>query len=387
MTRRLLVIDPDPDLPPGLDALLRARGIELVVVPEGSFDEIRRLKPEWVSLGWTLSRGTGSGVCSRIKRDAELAETFVILMAAETEVLRAHSESSRHPADAYLPKPVDAQHMLRILPDLPDPNESLDLALVPESGDIAAPSIGGTGWAASEFQRRARELSTSREAASPSRGSPAEKLNWLRQHVRDLEEQRRGLLELVEDMLTAGAGLESRLASVVSERDGLRAEADRQNQRQAAELERLRREFEGYEGKAHGQIATLEQQGRHLREQLGQAQGRLESEQRSRADDQKRLEIMEGELEELDTRLSELQAHAAREREENEIKIAALHDQVRASDQLVDDMQAEVLAARRELASHRKSAELDTSQVELDRLKESHERLATILEEGLKADE
>jgi PAS domain S-box-containing protein len=106
---RILVVEDDPAIREFFSNILRADGYEVIATATGesALQIAREMHPEVVLLDVTLTPGMdGMEVCRRIKKDAALADVFVILISGQ-----AHSPEDKVAglgagADEYLSKPL-----------------------------------------------------------------------------------------------------------------------------------------------------------------------------------------------------------------------------------------------------------------------------------------
>lgn len=111
MTRRILIVDDQPDMRKLTRLALEMAGLDGLELHEASDGETglaaaRTLRPALVLLDVVMPGALdGLEVCARIRRDADLAGTRVLLMTARGQAvdLQAGREAG---ADAMLVKPV-----------------------------------------------------------------------------------------------------------------------------------------------------------------------------------------------------------------------------------------------------------------------------------------
>jgi DNA-binding response OmpR family regulator len=116
---RILIADDHPDLLAILSARLRASGYDVVTAHNGNeaLDLTRRERPALVILDVMMPELNGYQVCAKIKEDATLAQTPVILLTAKT------SDADRFwgaevGADLYLTKPASPATIVERIKEL-----------------------------------------------------------------------------------------------------------------------------------------------------------------------------------------------------------------------------------------------------------------------------
>lgn len=105
--RRILIIEDNLDSVHALTLLLRHMGhtVEYAINGYVGLDLARRMKPEFILLDIGLPGMSGYEVCKRIKADATLARTKVVVVTAYAED-EYHEQSRAAGAHLHLVKPV-----------------------------------------------------------------------------------------------------------------------------------------------------------------------------------------------------------------------------------------------------------------------------------------
>lgn len=106
MTDRILVVDDEPFILRSLTFVLRKEGFDVLEARNGeeALDQIREHRPSLVFLDVMMPKKNGYEVCEEVKGDAELRDTYVIMLTAKGQ------ESDRDRgialgADEYMTKP------------------------------------------------------------------------------------------------------------------------------------------------------------------------------------------------------------------------------------------------------------------------------------------
>ena len=117
MTKKVLIVDDEAHirllLEQTLDPLVD-EGVELLVATNGAeaLDLIGRERPALVLLDVMMPVLNGFDVCKRVKADAELRATFVMMLTAKGQELDRVT-GAEVGADLYLTKPFDPDDVLR----------------------------------------------------------------------------------------------------------------------------------------------------------------------------------------------------------------------------------------------------------------------------------
>ena len=106
MLGQILVVDDEPFILRSLTFVLRKQGFDVLEARDGeeAMLKIREHRPALVFLDVMMPRKNGYEVCDEVKRDPELASTYVIMLTAKGQ------ESDRDKglaigADEYMTKP------------------------------------------------------------------------------------------------------------------------------------------------------------------------------------------------------------------------------------------------------------------------------------------
>lgn len=117
MSKKVLIVDDEAHirllLEQTLDPLVDA-GVDLLTASNGgeALELITRERPELVLLDVMMPVMNGFDVCKRVKADATLASTFVMMLTAKGQELDRVT-GAEVGADLYLTKPFDPDDVLR----------------------------------------------------------------------------------------------------------------------------------------------------------------------------------------------------------------------------------------------------------------------------------
>ena len=107
MSTSVLIIDGDPTFADNARQALEEVGLEVDVRFDASLDELRMVRPQILILSAELPRGSGFGVCSRLRRDRALREIAILMTTDEAtdDALARHARSAES-ADDYIRKDI-----------------------------------------------------------------------------------------------------------------------------------------------------------------------------------------------------------------------------------------------------------------------------------------
>ncbi len=114
MTRRILIVDDEPNIVISLEYLMRREGYEVAVAGDGEAAlqaAAATPPPDLVVLDVMLPRLSGFEVCRRLRADPRLAGLRILMLTArggEAEVARGTELG----ADAYVTKPFSTRELM-----------------------------------------------------------------------------------------------------------------------------------------------------------------------------------------------------------------------------------------------------------------------------------
>jgi two-component system, OmpR family, response regulator RpaA len=112
--KRVLIVDDDPDIVDVLVEILAADARFEVMSASNGFDAgaaTKSFKPDMVLLDYMLPDINGNIVCERIRQDAELANTRVIIVSGAVDPSEVKALLAAG-ADDFIQKPFDLQHLI-----------------------------------------------------------------------------------------------------------------------------------------------------------------------------------------------------------------------------------------------------------------------------------
>ena len=113
MGHRILIADDEPNIVLSLEFLMQRAGFDVSIARTGNeaLAHIVAIRPDLVLLDVMLPGMTGFEVCERVRADASLAGTRIVMLTAkgrEVEVSRGLALG----ADAYVTKPFSTQELV-----------------------------------------------------------------------------------------------------------------------------------------------------------------------------------------------------------------------------------------------------------------------------------
>ncbi len=112
MTKRILIIEDDPDILDILNIIFVDEGFEIISRQNGmSADEIGLLHPDLVLLDVRINgfEKTGAQICEELKSFAQTSHLPVLLLSAENGLKQIAKECG---ADEHMSKPFTIKHLL-----------------------------------------------------------------------------------------------------------------------------------------------------------------------------------------------------------------------------------------------------------------------------------
>ena len=126
MSKKILVIDDEPDMVTFLATLLEDNGYQIVSASDGDegLDRMRSEKPDLVSLDLLMPNKTGIKMFRELRKDPELGTTPVVMVTGfgkddvpQMDFKKWIQERSIKPPEAYIEKPVDTDVFLKAIKD------------------------------------------------------------------------------------------------------------------------------------------------------------------------------------------------------------------------------------------------------------------------------
>jgi len=117
--KKVLVVDPDPEIPRTIAAWLKGENVQVIAAIDGEagFMRFRKEAPEVIITAVQLEKVVGSVLCQRIKQHPMGKNTKVVITSEKYALSPALGEKAvgMFGADAYLPKPFDRETVTVLL--------------------------------------------------------------------------------------------------------------------------------------------------------------------------------------------------------------------------------------------------------------------------------
>ncbi|MBX3677543.1 MAG: response regulator [Rhodocyclaceae bacterium] len=113
MTKRILIVDDEPNIVVSLEFLMKREGFEVAVAGDGeaALQAMEQLKPDLVLLDIMLPKMNGFEVCQTIRSRPEWQSVKIVMLTAkgrDTEVAKGTALG----ADAYMTKPFSTKDLI-----------------------------------------------------------------------------------------------------------------------------------------------------------------------------------------------------------------------------------------------------------------------------------
>ncbi|TFF30354.1 response regulator [Mucilaginibacter psychrotolerans] len=115
MSKRILILDDDPDILDVLSLILVESGYEIRALSNGDtvFDDIRDFQPNLVLMDVMLAGLDGRTICKKVKEN-HLTHFVPIILISGTHDLAASLQLPGAPND-FVAKPFDIDHLLQVV--------------------------------------------------------------------------------------------------------------------------------------------------------------------------------------------------------------------------------------------------------------------------------
>ena len=123
-TKRILVVDDEPDFASIVQGNLEKEGFEVEVAYDGveGFEKVKNNPPDAIVLDVMMPEKDGYKMCSELKADAQYADIPVLMLTAVanrvTSTRYSHHDGMSMEADDYLPKPASAEEITESIKNL-----------------------------------------------------------------------------------------------------------------------------------------------------------------------------------------------------------------------------------------------------------------------------
>lgn len=119
MSKRVLIVDDEPNILISLEFLMKREGYEVQVARDGEegLAAASAWRPDLILLDVMMPRKNGFDVCQAIRADPELAHTCIVMLTAkgrDTDVTKGLALG----ANAYITKPFATKDLVQRVRDL-----------------------------------------------------------------------------------------------------------------------------------------------------------------------------------------------------------------------------------------------------------------------------
>ena len=116
MSRKILMVEDEPDIREAVQASLRSRGYVVIVAADGEegLRKVKSEKPDLVLLDIVMPKVDGWQLLKAIRSDEATRELPVVMLTANRET-SSLIESQSQKATDYLMKPFDIEKLLRFI--------------------------------------------------------------------------------------------------------------------------------------------------------------------------------------------------------------------------------------------------------------------------------
>lgn len=112
--KKILVVDDDEGILDAISLILEDEGYAVETTPDGNetFEKAKTFHPDTIILDALLSGSDGRVICKNFKNNPKTQDIPIIMISAHPTIERSVSQSG---ADAFLPKPFEAEELLKIV--------------------------------------------------------------------------------------------------------------------------------------------------------------------------------------------------------------------------------------------------------------------------------
>lgn len=114
MTKRVQVVEDDPDILEAMQMMLEAAGYEVVAVSraEKAFSQAQAGRPDLILIDLLLSGKNGVKIVQELKSEESTKEIPIVMLSAHPGAAKMIEASG---ANAFLPKPFDIDELLSLV--------------------------------------------------------------------------------------------------------------------------------------------------------------------------------------------------------------------------------------------------------------------------------
>jgi DNA-binding response OmpR family regulator len=119
MSKKVLIVDDEPNIAISVDFLMRREGFEVLVAHDGEegLARIRADRPDLVVLDVMMPKLDGFEVCKAVRADPTLAGVRILMLTAKGRAAEI-SKGLALGAEAYIPKPFSTRELVAKVKEL-----------------------------------------------------------------------------------------------------------------------------------------------------------------------------------------------------------------------------------------------------------------------------
>lgn len=119
MTKKVLIVDDEPNIVISVEFLMRREGFEVLVARDGEegLARIQAARPDLVVLDVMMPKLDGFEVCKAVRADPTLAGVRILMLTAKGRAAEI-SKGLALGADAYIPKPFATRELVAKVKEL-----------------------------------------------------------------------------------------------------------------------------------------------------------------------------------------------------------------------------------------------------------------------------
>lgn len=113
MTRKILIVDDEPNIVASIEFLMNSAGYEVVSAADGeqAIELVESFRPDLILLDVMMPAINGFEVCQRVRENPQWRDIRIIMLTAKGRDVEA-SKGLALGADAYVTKPFSTQELL-----------------------------------------------------------------------------------------------------------------------------------------------------------------------------------------------------------------------------------------------------------------------------------
>lgn len=120
LSKKILIIDDEPDVNIYLEAVLKSNGYETYSISdvENAMDKVREVYPKLICLDIMMPRETGISFYSKLRKDKDFSKIPVIIISGVVESEKFNfysfvSDKSIPAPECYMEKPINVEKFIK----------------------------------------------------------------------------------------------------------------------------------------------------------------------------------------------------------------------------------------------------------------------------------